>query len=282
MNAIDDHLLKGDQVPHDWNIDGIRPLELLLDYASYAGRAVIATSDHGHILDRDTEARVIAGAKERWRPDNGDAADDEVEISGPRTLSGDGSVLMPWAEQLRYSSGRRNGYHGGATPQEVLIPLDVLVTGETPNGWTAAPRRKPPWWSLRSNDAKSSTRVQTGAKPPKKAAQASLFEPAPQHADWIAELLDCDQLERQRKQAGARTVAPEHLRSLLHALDSAGHPLNHMELADAMHYPLARLRGLLASVERLLNVEGYAVIEDDGMKVSLDRELATTQFGLEA
>ena len=42
----------------------------------------------------------------------------------------------------------------------------------------------------------------------------------------------------------------------------------------------ARVRGLVASAVRLLNVDGYAVLDDDGEIVVLDEELARTQFGL--
>lgn len=283
VNAIDDHLLKGDQVPHRWTVDGIRPLEMLLDYASWAGRAVIVTSDHGHILDSDTEARVIAGAKERWRPHTGEVHDDEVVISGQRTLDGDGTVVMPFAEQLRYSSGRRNGYHGGATPQEVLIPLDVLVTGAAPAGWTIEPRRRPTWWTQAKQ---SPVAVPKPANIPAPRTsddpQGSLFEPAADEAsDWVTELLESDTMARQRSQLGARAADQEMLRSLIGALTAAGYPLTYAEIATAMNYPQARLRGFVAAAARLLNIDGYPVLDDDGATVRLDVELALMQFGIE-
>ena len=284
VNAIDDHLLKGDQVPHQWTVDGIRPLELLLDYASFAGRAVVITSDHGHILDRDTEARVIAGAKERWRPNTGDISADEVVVSGPRTLDGGGTVVMPFAEQLRYSSGRRNGYHGGATPQEVLIPLDVLVAGDAPAGWTVEPRRRPVWWSRAQPVPVVQVPVtSTPPKPvPSREPQGSLFEtPSVAASDWITDLLQSEVMATQRAQLGSRAADPDQIRLLLRTLAAAGYPLTYAEISGAMNYPLARMRGFLAAAVRLLNVDGYPVLDDDGSTVSLEGELARTQFGVE-
>lgn len=44
---------------------------------------------------------------------------------------GSTTVVMPWSEKVRYS-GKRDGYHGGASPAEVVVPIAVLVAGQPP------------------------------------------------------------------------------------------------------------------------------------------------------
>ena len=52
INAVDDHLAKGDQVPVPWTARHIRPVEELLDACRSSGRVVVLVSDHGHVLER--------------------------------------------------------------------------------------------------------------------------------------------------------------------------------------------------------------------------------------
>jgi len=124
VNAIDDHLAKGDQLRMAWGLDSIRPLRALLDRAAMAQRAVVLVSDHGHVVDRGTTAGE--GEGERWRPLEGELRPEEVGLAGPRVLLGDGAVAAPWTEQVRYG-GKKHGYHGGASPQEVVIPLAISL-----------------------------------------------------------------------------------------------------------------------------------------------------------
>ncbi len=291
VNAIDDHLLKGDQVRPAWAVDTISPLGHLLERAVSSGRTVVITADHGHVLDVDTEAHVIRGAKERWRPNVGEPSEKEVRVSGPRTLANNGTVLMPWVEQMRYSSGRRNGYHGGATPQEVLVPLDILTTAkDTPKGWDATPHDEPTWWSLGVNPATRKTEQDEAPEiavrlsdVAESAPQGSLFE-TPNGVTtegWIEELLGSELLKLQRAAAGSRAVQDQRLGELLDALQKNGNRLAHEELSAATGIPLARLRGVLASAMKILNIDGYGVLADDGHTIMLDSDLAITQFGLD-
>jgi hypothetical protein len=126
INAVDDHLAKGDQIRVDWTVHRIKPLEKLLTAASDAGRAVIVVSDHGHIPENKTVGRGEESA-ERWREAVGTPNDDEVLLSGPRVVLGQGhKIIVPWSERVRYSA-KKNGYHGGASPQEVVIPLGIFT-----------------------------------------------------------------------------------------------------------------------------------------------------------
>ena len=145
INAIDDHLMKGDQVLVDWTADVASPLAWVLQEG--AGRIVVLTADHGHVPDTGTMARVAEGG-ERWRVSAGGPAQaDEVLLTGPRVLRGDGSVVLPWADDVRHSASKRMGYHGGASPREVVVPLAVLTSGApAPAGWIDVPTRRSRWW----------------------------------------------------------------------------------------------------------------------------------------
>mgnify|MGYP002134718742 CR=1 FL=1 len=68
INAIDDATHKNDTSAWEWNLRSLDPLRALLEAAISARRAVILTSDHGHIVERDTEALSASGAESRWRP----------------------------------------------------------------------------------------------------------------------------------------------------------------------------------------------------------------------
>ncbi len=67
INAVDDHLAKGDQVRVPWTARHIRPVEELLEACRSCGRAVVLVSDHGHVLERGTALRAVTEGAERWR-----------------------------------------------------------------------------------------------------------------------------------------------------------------------------------------------------------------------
>ncbi len=127
VNAVDDHLLKGGQLNVPWDLKHIPVLEHLLYAARDAGRAVIMTADHGHLLDRQTIQRQPAdptSAGDRYRSANGAPEANELMVSGSRVISG--KIIAPWSERVRYSM-KKHGYHGGLTPQECVVPCRVLV-----------------------------------------------------------------------------------------------------------------------------------------------------------
>src|SRR3970040_1694670 len=48
---------------------------------------------------------------------------------------------------LRYGV-KKNGYHGGLTPQEMIIPITVLAAHDAiPAGWVEGPVGTPAWWN---------------------------------------------------------------------------------------------------------------------------------------
>src|SRR5690606_19729117 len=90
INTIDDTLHKQDVSAMRWNLDRLAPLRALLAAAHTAGRAVVLTSDHGHVVEHATQARPGAtpGSPPRWRtPDSGPVGDGEILVRGPRVLS---------------------------------------------------------------------------------------------------------------------------------------------------------------------------------------------------
>jgi hypothetical protein len=301
VNAIDDSLLKGEQLDLRWTRDEIKVLPSLLYEARSARRVVVLLSDHGHLLDHQTEGRPGEGG-ERWRPDDGQAGEGELAVRGPRVLLAEGHRLIaPWTERLRYGA-RKNGYHGGLTPQEMVIPVTVLASGDllkSVAGWSEVPDPTPDWWEDTPASTPSPT-VVPAVKPPRKPPETlwdladqepvptapeppTVKEPAaPARPDWIAALLACP-LFAEQKRMGGRTVPPDDLfATLLAALDAAGGKMTATALARRLETPLFRLRGLLAVVQRVLNVEGYAVLGRDEASdtVGLDRDLLLRQFDL--
>ena len=149
INAVDDHLLKGDQLDIRWSGDEIKVLPKLLYEARAAGRMVVLATDHGHVLDFQTECRPHEQG-DRWRSAGDAPADDEIQIAGPRVVLPESHRLVaPWSERVRYSI-KKNGYHGGVSMQEMVIPVAVLTAqDELPEGWVEPPSDAPPGGSRR-------------------------------------------------------------------------------------------------------------------------------------
>jgi len=148
LNAVDDSLSKGAPGSTPWDVDSVTHLRQLLDHARAAGRTVVLTSDHGHVVDREPgELRTAPGGSGRWRPDTADVADDEVRLSGARVLLGDGAVVAAVGERLRYAK-RSAGYHGGAALAEIAIPwLAFIRRGSELAGHVTKDVAPPDWWT---------------------------------------------------------------------------------------------------------------------------------------
>lgn len=290
VNAIDDHLFKGEQIDVRWTRDEIRALPALLHEASLAGRLVVLLSDHGHILDHGTRGRRFAGeGGERWREDNSHCDDGEIQTQGDRILVATNKRLIALTtENVRYGS-KRNGYHGGLTPQEMLIPISVISAAETlPSGWQEELPQYPDWWD--TADARP-TLVALPAVP-EQASPETLFPemveeldtpPNPAVATWISALIASALFIDQKSFAGRTVPSDEDFTQLLAALDSRGGRMTTAALARVMSRPIHRLNGLLAVCQRVLNVDGYPVLsrDDTSDTVELKATLAKSQFGIE-
>ena len=287
INTIDDHLARGQQLRVRWTSDAIAPLDALLAEAAAAGRVVVMTSDHGHVIDHGSAYRPGNDAAERWRPARTAPSDDELEVAGPRVLLGDGRIIAPWTERLRYGTPK-HGYHGGLTPQEVLVPLVVLARADSiPDGWEPARPAAPAWWNAaRATEAEPPPLAPTVTTTRPRGAAPTLFdeEPArpPGEPAWIAALLGSEVYASQRAGAGRQALDDDRASALLVALHRRGGTALLDTLAADAGIPSLRIRGTITSLRRVLNVDGYDVVglADDGT-VSLNRSLLAVQFGVE-
>ncbi|MFM9959991.1 MAG: BREX-2 system phosphatase PglZ [Planctomycetaceae bacterium] len=300
VNAVDDHLLKGEQIDTRWSRDEIKVLPVLLHEAKTAGRTVVMISDHGHILDCNAKGQAYEGG-ERWRMDDGSPTDGELRISGPRVVIPESKTLIaPWTERVRYGI-KKNGYHGGVSPQEMIIPIAVLnVTDDFPAGWVEAAVDLPAWWDVATSSVGGDDKPLQKLKPqkPKEKPAGLLFsldeEPAQQPSaavapavvitasEWVATLLSSPVFEEQKRLGGRAVPTNEVLSRLLMAIDERGGKITSPALARSIQFSPTRLRGLLAIAQRVLNVDGFLVLTRDEASdtVELDRNLLCRQFDL--
>ncbi|MEC4014962.1 BREX-2 system phosphatase PglZ [Streptomyces sp. H27-D2] len=312
LNTIDyalDHGQEGERTT--WQIEDVTYLRELLDAAKAYNRPVLIVADHGHVLERGVSGgpvRAEGANSARWR--TGAPGDGEVELAGPRVLEGGGTITAPWREDIRYTS-RKAGYHGGAALAEVTVPLLVLLAspGSLPKGWRALPREQatPPWWQAPASASAPAPEPAyeqplpgpagkpTGGKKPAPQS-AGLFEetaiasadpaaPPPAPRTLGASIVASEVYEAQkayvRKAPDGMVVA-----AVIDALADADGTMSPAALAAAVS-ATGRVRrnidGFIATVQRLLNVEGYPVLGfiDAGHTVKLDVRLLRTQFQLE-
>lgn len=291
VNAVDDHLLKGEQVAIPWTLGHVPLLNQLLGAAMDSGRLVILTSDHGHVLDRDTVYRP-SNLGERYRGDDTTIHADEVRIRGTRVvLPPEGTLIAPWSEKVRYG-GKRNGYHGGASPQECVVPFAILGWQTlVPEGYQPRAQYRPSWWMAEPvTEAIASQRQPvapaiSGIEPrysPKGQGELPFVAPAAR-GTWIDLLLQSPILKARLQHAGRVAPPPDKLRSFLQALDERGGTMLRSALAQKLGEPDLRMPGIVAAMRRVLNVEGYPVlsVDDASGSVVLNRQLLEVQFELE-
>jgi len=294
LNAVDDHLAKSDQLRLVWGVNQFHFLDALLAEAHLANRVVVLTSDHGHIIEAGT-SHLEGGEDERWRSCDGDLAAEELIFEGPRVtpLTGAERIVVPWSETVRYSR-KKQGYHGGATLQEVLVPIGVYATPDRRiDGWEALAERRPGWWRPAETPPVAAppapSRARRRAQPPTVAAQGNLFVPSPpvsseaeQQTDWIGGLLGSAVFQTQRRLAGRVAPNDRVVGTFLQALDAHHDRMTRPGLAQALGQPEFRMRGLLAGLQRLLNVDGYQVVavDETAGTIELNRQLLNKQFEL--
>jgi hypothetical protein len=293
VNAVDDHLLKGEQLDMQWSRDQIKVLPALLHEAKAARRLVVLVSDHGHVLDLQATAREADGG-ERWRTVSSAPLDDELLLEGDRVLVSGRRLIAPWSERVRYGI-KKNGYHGGVSPQEMVIPIVVLSsTDDVPEGWQEQPVATPAWWD---ETAQVVTRLEVPSKPSRPPAAGLLFDkkgdeerPVPTVTAapdagpaWIQRLLSSALFAEQKRLAGRGVPPDTTISRLLAALDARGGKMTAVATARTLAIPEVRLPGLLVHVERVLNIDGYQVLNRDetSATVELNRELLFKQFDLD-
>ena len=278
-NAVDAQLAGSDQIEVLWTTEVLRQLAPLLRAAREAGRLIILTGDHGHVLDAGTTL-VQAGPGDRWRS-GGRARDGEIEVQNGRVFSPDGTqgAVLAWSEKLRYAA-KRSGYHGGGSPQEVLVPLAVLTSGVAPRDWVEAPPAEPTWWS-ESEALPAVTSISpapTGRR--RTTGQPSLFDLPPAPDAWIDDLFASPTYIAQRGLAGRGAPDDPVVRALVSALAARGGRLSRTALAQALQLPAFRTAGLVNAARRVLNVDQAQVLSIDATadEVVLDIRLLRLQF----
>ena len=313
VNTIDDSLSGAQQQKTEWRLGAIKPLGQLLAEGFAAERVVILASDHGHVLHVPGPSLPSGEGGDRWRAtESGPRSEGEILLRGRRVRGPEdrAEVVVLADEAIRY--GRpKNGYHGGATPQEMLAPVLILtphgremehlepVDTEPPSWWRIeperrvhaatelAPRRREVARALELASAPKETtevKIAKDAKEPKEAepVRAAAREAGGTTPAWIARLFASETWAAQRALNRKKTLSDEQIESLLLALDRAGGSLTTLAFAKALGTSRMRLDGFLAMAQRLLNVDGSDVLGHDRERdqVELDRELLWQQFEL--
>lgn len=299
INAIDDATHKNDTAARPWTMADLAPLRALLNAASLAGRTVVLTSDHGHIVERGTKMLPSAGGDSRWRPVGpGPVTQGEVLVRGPRVGLPSGEAILLWRDDARYGPAR-SGYHGGASLAELTIPVLVFqrsLAQKGASGWEAAPPQVPAWW----NDPVITVPVESGpmtkktrTKPKVDTSAPLLFEidtdlGAPAEAisassHLVMKVLDSPVYADQLRLAGrAAESAQSLLETVLRTLIERGGRAHQDTVASAAGLPSTAIGQSLAVAKRVLNVEGYDILgyDSDGETLRLDIDLLRDQFGV--
>jgi hypothetical protein len=302
LNTIDDMLTPGRQGNEaHWEIGQVAYLKLVLDEARRAGRPVILTADHGHVLDRGCPIHPAKSEAARYR--TGAPGEGEITVRGPRVLVPGGEVVAAVDEAIHYLP-KRAGYHGGAAPAEVVVPVIVLLPSASlvPEGWHPyeANGHAPVWWDPpQATPVSPAPAKPTRRRPPTRVKEpdGALFgvqdvmpsadpgQPAPTGqaatlpASLGARVIASGRLASQR-QFARRVPDDDRIARLIDGLNQAGGKATIGEAARIAGEPAVRMSGYLAQVARLLNVDGYPVIRtvDDGRTVELNTGLLRQQF----
>jgi hypothetical protein len=339
LNTIDDALDRSDPESIAWGAETVKHLRPLLDGAKNAGRVVILTADHGHVIERrqGTQRTYPDTSSSRSRSAVPPAGEGEIVVSGPRVLLHDETAVLAVDQDLRYGP-LKAGYHGGGTPAEAIVPVAVLVPGAVPrnsdddddSGLVLAPPQEPAWWldpepgpaaetpplpsALAAPTTERPGRSQEIATvpskrpdetmatlfdeidvapqlpipdivPPRSASAAKPAAPATAAAELSvpARVIKSKAYAAQKKIAGRISVTDEHVATLLSALLAApGRRLTPAAAAASLQVAPVLLRGAVLQVQKLLNIEGYAVlrVDADGATLILDDTLLLEQYGI--
>ncbi|ORT59285.1 BREX-2 system phosphatase PglZ [Streptomyces sp. CB03238] len=312
LNTIDEALDDGRHGRGTtWSLADVTHLRELLAAARSYGRPVVIVADHGHVLERgsrsDAPTAAADGAESaRWRT-GGSAGEGEIAVHGPRVREGGGTVILPWREDIRYT-GRRAGYHGGASLAEVTVPVLVLLPAgeEAPKDWVPLPRElsTPSWWrtpvtgagnapasTAATADQPAVSEQPSPARPtaPSESAKAAESRPSarteagPPVAESLGSTVVSSEVYAAQKEYVRKAPEAKVVAAVIDALVTAGGTMSPAALAAAIS-ATGRVRrnieGFVATVQRLLNVEGYPVLGfiDGGHAVKLDVPLLREQF----
>ncbi|MDT0304251.1 BREX-2 system phosphatase PglZ [Streptomonospora wellingtoniae] len=307
INVVDDALAKdrGDPDP-EWHLERLGKLLMLLDAAARAGCPVLLTSDHGHVWDRGENQRTRDGESARYR--TGTPEDGEVEVSGDRVLAGGGTVVVPWDERIRYTD-RKEGYHGGISAAEVVIPVLALLPlgAPLPKGFSTlrTAQLEPAWWSrplagsAQQRAAEPPPAAPAADSPPKAAASAKrggrrksptpaqdtvLFGETRDSRSLGTRVIETDIFEFSRSHVHRAPDAAK-IAKVVDALAESGGArprlnVGHVAAAAGESATAYRAVRFLKMVKKVLNIEGFPVLElpESERAVELNVELLKRQF----
>ncbi|MFD2082893.1 PglZ domain-containing protein [Actinopolymorpha cephalotaxi] len=295
VNTVDDTLDKGGRTP--WTADSVDRFVELLTAGHDADRVVLLVSDHGHVHERGSRLESDSSGGARFRTSTRPVEVDEVELSGPRVLLGGGRVVAPWNEKLRYAK-QRNGYHGGASAQEVVIPLALLArTALDVPGWRVRHHPQPDWWVGTTTGAEADRPAAERAPSKRKnggngrrvasvptltsaPAEDALFGAEEVAAEsWITRVLASDAVTAQLQRVRRGGMPAERLEVLLRALDAHGGAATRAVVARVLDIPDGRVANQVAAAQRVVNLDGYEVLTIEGDTVRLNAALLRTQAG---
>ncbi|MEO1088859.1 MAG: hypothetical protein AAFY88_31920, partial [Acidobacteriota bacterium] len=200
------------------------------------------------------------------------------------------------------------GYHGGLTPQELLVPIAVFSKSvDALEGWRHAQGTLPDWWEPKTPiDTPPETSTDARPESPKRrprrsenAGQAKLFPSSPSESvepanRVVGQRQDSDESadrwsalftsEMWQSQTSGLTMAvPEvRVRRVLDLLTDHGGRLSLEAACRALNIGQPRLRSTVTQLQRLLNVDAYAIFDLDEAagELRLDRGLLDEQFEL--
>lgn len=307
INAVDDQLSTMGQLDIDWSANRIAWLKDLLDAAVVGQRVVVLMSDHGHVpakeSDKSLQLKTAEGDRHRLPPP--DPKDGEMFFSGQRlqAATGRSEWIFSRSESLRYGV-KKSGYHGGVADQEVIVPMAILsASSDTLGDFVAYDFQAPEWWSidLPALDVKGSAQPSIApavrkkkqaveeAKPLELWVVTGAAEPEVQStssatvAPWIPALLGSEVMKQQKALASRASLPDEMISKCLMALDSRSGVMPISGVSRELNLPQFRVAGFVAQMQRLLNIEGYLVLETDASQtLRLNKELLLKQFDIKS
>ncbi|MBB4931689.1 hypothetical protein F4561_002509 [Lipingzhangella halophila] len=281
LNIVDDALADGREADTaTWTLDQIGKLAALLDAAARAGRPVVLTSDHGHVWDRGENQKTRKGESARYR--TGAPEERELLVTGDRVLAEGGRIVVPWDERLRYTS-RKEGYHGGISTAEMVIPVLVFVPdiALTPAGWAVLrpAQHAPDWWTQplatgagavparepegEPASAGRPSRAKAGTKRTAPVRGASLFDDAAAAGGTLGESVVGSPSFAASHGQVARGPAKEEVAAVIDTLVQAGGATPKLpvgRVAQAAGKEPYRAARFLKMVAKVLNVEMFPVL----------------------
>lgn len=286
LNTVDDALGGSHPMGRVWGLKDIAHLAPLLEGAAKVGRTVILTSDHGHIVEKD-HAGIVAtdeAVSSRWRSDMPAADNNEIAVAGDRVLVNGGSAVLAVDEDVRYTA-KKAGYHGGASLAEACVPVAVLSAGAFGPGsaFPAEPvtRRdlQPKWWSLHAL-AVETTAPAPVAHPVKQQAPTLFDAPTTPARDRYTDLARSEMFITRLKAYPVAGRGADDVIDLLRRIDANTNRLPRAILRDSWALSPTLLRGVIAGLRRILNIDGVEALTTEGDDLVLHPELLFEQFGV--